>query len=226
MCGRYTNLLTWREIVELYRIVEPAAGAAPNLAPRYNAAPTDLLPMIRRVPGGRHLSLARWGLAPFWMRQLKGPPLINARAESIEEKPAFRGGFRNGRRCLVPADGFYEWAKIESGKQPYRIVMADGGPMTFAGLWETNGSLGIDSFTIITTTANGVMSRLHDRMPVLLDEEAQRVWLGEAEGEAGALLKPAPDAAIRYYPVDRRVGSVKHDDAALVEPLAPPSEAP
>lgn len=138
MCGRYTHKLTWREIVALYRITEPSADRAPNLPPRYNLAPTQEAPVVRRNPetGARSLDLLRWGLIPHWAKDEKiGYKTFNARAEGIDEKPSFRSAFAK-RRCLVPASGFYEWKREGTGKRPCAIGLKGGEPMTFAGLWE------------------------------------------------------------------------------------------
>lgn len=220
MCGRYTNRLTWRELVELYRLSFPEPAAAPNLPPRYNIAPTQDAPVVRRRPDGRReLVMLRWGLAPFWLRDLKGPPMINAKAETLEEKAAFREAFRR-RRCLAPADGFYEWATTADGrKQPYYVVMADGSPMAFAALWESNRRLNVESFTIVTTRANAVMAPLHDRMPVILRPADFDRWLAPSQ-PAADLLEPLPDDALRRYPVGPKVGSHKNDSPELIEPLA------
>jgi putative SOS response-associated peptidase YedK len=218
MCGRYTNALTWRQIVELYGITAPGPDAAPNLPPRYNIAPTQSAPVVRPLPGGgRELVSLRWGLAPFWMRELKGPPLINARAESVEDKPAFRDAF-DKRRCLVPADGIYEWVGPPKGRLPYRIIMADGSPMTFAGLWDSNGTLGLESFTILTTAGNVDMQAVHDRMPVILQPADFARWLDPAQ-PAADLLAPAPAETLRLFRVDPRVNSYKVDDAGCIDPL-------
>ena len=160
MCGRYTDALTWREIVELYRLTAPATNAAPNLQPRSNIAPTQSAPVVRPLPGGgREFAMLRWSLLPFWPREMKGPPLINAWAEKVATTPAFREAFKR-RRCLV-ADGFYEWVGPPKARLPYRIVMADGSPMTFAGIWDSNSGLNIESFAILTTAGNVDMQAVH-----------------------------------------------------------------
>jgi len=219
MCGRYTNALTWRQIVELYRITQPGPEAAPNLAPRYNLAPTQIAPVVRPLPdGGRELALLRWGLVPFWAKDAKiASQCINARAETVATKPAFREAFKR-RRCLVPADGFYEWKLAADGKkQPYRIVMQDGSPMTFAGLWEANVGLGIESFTIVTTTPNETLAPLHDRMPVILAPEDHDAWLDPSRDEA-PLLRPYL-GSMRFYPVSRYVSTARNEGPECVAPL-------
>ena len=217
MCGRFTNVLSWEQIVKLYRVTEPGPDAAPNLQPRYNIAPTQYAPVVRPIPGGRQLEMLRWGLAPVWARALKGPPLINARAETLASAPAFRDAFQQ-RRCLVPADGFYEWVKLNGERTPYRIVMADGGPMTFAGLWEMNRALDIESFAIVTTSANYTLRPLHDRMPAIRCPAEFDRWLDPA-APAAELLMPAPDDALRLFRVSPKVNSTKTDEPSCIKPL-------
>ena len=226
MCGRYTQLLTWQELVELYRLTDVVA---PNLPARYNIAPTQAVPVVRQETGGRRLAQLRWGLVPAWAKDLKiGAQMINARAETVAEKPAFRAAFRQ-RRCLVPASGFYEWQKGPAGKQPYYVTLADG-PMTFAGLWEAwrapEGET-VESFSIVTTEANAAITAIHHRMPVILKPGDFDAWLDPA-GEARqlqALLRPYPAAATRARPVSTRVNSVRNDDAACIEAEAEPAVA-
>jgi putative SOS response-associated peptidase YedK len=187
--------------------------------------------VVRRHPesGARHLDLLRWGFVPHFARDASGAArMINARAETVATTPAFRDAFAK-RRCLVPADGFYEWHGEKAPKQPYAIAMADGAPMMFAGLWSgwraPDGEV-LRSFTICTTAANARLSALHHRMPVILPRDAWPAWLGEAPAEAAALqglLRPCPDDWLAAWPVGRRVGRVAEDDAGLVErdPAAP-----
>ena len=221
----------------------------PNLKPRWNVAPTQPVPAVRREEDGRHLVTLRWGLVPFWADDPSiGARLINARAETLAEKPSFRDAFRK-RRCLVPADGFYEWKTEGKRKQGYAIRRRDRAPFAFAGLWERwngprsnspplNGPEGggpapaepLETLTIVTTTANTVLKPLHDRMPVILDETNWDLWLDPAaplpllEG----LLKPAPDALLEAYPVGPRVNNVRNDDEDCASPLddAPTNDAP
>jgi putative SOS response-associated peptidase YedK len=212
----------------------------PNLAPRVNIAPSQEVAAVRLGPGeagrgGRHFVWLRWGLVPSWAKDPGiGNRMINARAETVAEKPAFRAAFR-ARRCLLLADGFYEW-KTESGrKQPYRITLADAGPFAFAGLWErwadpqggARGGATIESCTIITTVANPRLKAIHPRMPVILDPAAVEPWLDpETPGaEARALLRPYPAEALIHYRVSPRLNSPANDDPALIEPLDPSPEA-
>ena len=206
----------------------PPHRPSPNLAPSWNAAPTDQLPVVRydRNAGERSLDLLRWGLVPYWAKDLNvGFANINAKAEGIETKPAFREAFQR-RRCLVPVNGFYEWKKTTTGKQPYAITLADRDLMALAGLWENwHSPMGewVRSFAIITTRPNGLCAALHDRMPVVLGPEAWPAWLGEEPAEPSelkALLAPYPSVGMACWPVSVRVGNVKNNDASLIEPIA------
>jgi putative SOS response-associated peptidase YedK len=227
MCGRY-NLTTPPEALKGLFGLE---GPLPNFPTRYNLAPTQPAPVVRLTPEGtRELVLLRWGLVPPWS---EGPEsaysMINARAETIAEKPAFRAAFR-ARRCLVPADGFYEWqaAKGAKGpKQPYHVRLKSGGPFAFAGLWERwerEGQPRVESFTIVVTEANRALRPIHDRMPVILDPADYGRWLDAektAAEEALALLKPAPSEVLVAEPVGTHVNNPKHDDPRCIAPLAP-----
>jgi putative SOS response-associated peptidase YedK len=175
--------------------------------------------------GQRSLDMMRWGLIPYWAKDIKvGFANINAKAEGIETRPAFREAFQR-RRCLVPVDNFYEWAKTETGKQPYAIALADRGVMALAGPWENWRSPDggwICTFAIITTTPNELCVRLHNRMPVVLKREGWPLWLGEEAADASALkalLAPFPSDGMTCWPVSARVGNVKNNDASLVEPI-------
>jgi putative SOS response-associated peptidase YedK len=207
----------------------------PELPPRYNIAPTQPVAAVRLATppsppceggaGGvpaRELALLRWGLIPAWADDLKiGYRLINARSETAATKPAFRSAFRQ-RRCLIPADGFYEWQKLGKEKQPFYIHRRDGQPLAFAGLWEHwHGAEQdrIESCTILTTTANDLLQSLHDRMPVVLSPKDYARWLDPKtpKDDLEQLLKPAPLEVLTSYPVSRWVNDVKHDDAKCVE---------
>lgn len=224
MCGRYTAAMSWSELVDLYEITE--TGIPPNVAPRYNVAPTQTVPIVRSVPNGRELAMVRWGLVPSWS---KGPDsrysMINARAETVTEKPSFRTPFRR-RRCLVPADGFYEWMKANGAKQPYRIALNDGRPFAFAGLWdswESADETAIESCTIIVTDANELVRPIHDRMPVILDPGNHVRWLdveGTPADEAAEMLRSYPSERMTAYPVSRMVNSPKNDDPKCIEAVA------
>lgn len=225
MCGRYTQVRPWAELVELYRITEPAT--ARNLAPRYNIAPTQDVPVVRpgKAGGGRELTMVRWGLVPSWAKDLAiGARLINARAETLAERPAFRDAFRR-RRCLIVADGFYEWQQRQGeAKQPHWITVADGRTFAFAGLWDRWAAPGgerMESCTIVTTDASPALAPIHARMPVILDAEAFDTWLaiGAPPDDARSLLRPY-GGALRIVPVSRRVNSVRNDDPGCIEAVA------
>lgn len=220
MCGRFTNMMSWDELVALYGLGE-VRNMAPGWKPRYNVAPTQYLPVIRLdAECRRELVMLRWGLVPSWVKDPAiGARLINARAETIAEKPSFRAAFKT-RRCLIPADGFYEWRRAGGAKQPYRITMANGSPFAFAGLWErwTAGEEALETVTIITTGANKLLAAIHDRMPVIIDPADQAAWL-EARDTAIplALLQPYPAERMSAYPVSARVNSPRNDDPSLIE---------
>jgi putative SOS response-associated peptidase YedK len=222
MCGRYSLTSPPEAVRRLFGL-----DLTPNWPARYNSAPTQLAPVVRLAEGGgkRELVMLRWGLVPFWAKDLAiGARLINARADGVAEKPAFRSAFRR-RRCLVPADGFYEWQGIAKAKQPMRIVVGDGEPFAFAGLWERwdKGPDGaVESFTIITTDAAASIAPIHARMPVMLAPEDHGAWLEQAaqlEALRG-LLRPFPADRLRAYAVSTRVNFVRNDDAACIAPLA------
>jgi putative SOS response-associated peptidase YedK len=221
MCGRFCYFSPAEAVTRLF-----GARVPNDPAPRYNIAPTQDAPVIRADADGRTLVGLRWGLVPFWAKDPKiGNRMINARGETVAAKPAFRAAFRK-RRCLVIADGFYEWQKVAGGKQPWLIAQADGEPFAMAGLWESwrpaEDAAPLETCTIITTAANDMMRPLHDRMPAILDGAAIDRWLDPAAEPAALepLLAPAPDGILRAVPVSRRVNSPANDDPALIEPVA------
>jgi len=231
MCGRYS--LT--SPVEAMRRLFGFMGAPPNLPARFNIAPTQQVPIIRigaGRSGERELASLRWGLIPFWAKDASlGAKLINARAEGLAEKPSFRAAFR-ARRCLVPADGFYEWQASEQGKRPYRIGLTGGAAealplFAFAGLWErwekAPDGVPVESCTIVTTEANALLRPIHGRMPVILAPETYGTWLDPKTPakEALALLGPYPAEAMMAYPVSTRVNNVRNDDPLCIAPAAP-----
>ncbi|HVC51876.1 MAG TPA: SOS response-associated peptidase [Stellaceae bacterium] len=228
MCGRARLSTDVSEIKLVFGV--PPDQPTPNFAPTWNLAPTDMLPIVRYNPraGARSLDLMRWGLVPFWAKDIKiGFSTINAKAEGLETRPAFREAFSR-RRCLVPVDNFYEWQKLGKERQPYAIALADRRVMALAGLWELwrspQGET-VRSFTIVTTAANALLAPLHDRMPMILAPEAWPAWLGEVAAEPAqlkALLGPYPDAGLTLWPVDKRVGNVKNNDPRLIEPITLP----
>ena len=215
MCGRYSFTLPPEAIRELFRVVTGL-----NLQPRYNIAPTQAVPVIGREPNGeRALKMFRWGLIPRWSKEVpKSAPLINARSEGIGNSKMFCEAFHK-RRCLVPADGFYEWNKDKSLKdrRPWRIVDPDRPAFAFAGIWEAwrnpEGEI-LRSFAIVTTAANDKLSPIHDRMPVMLESADEAAWLdpNNAEPKLQSLLAPYDPGKTELYRVDARVNSVKNDD--------------
>ncbi len=228
MCGRYVITSTPEAIRRLFGYAEQ-----PNFPPRYNVAPTQPIPIVRLAEGKRSFALMRWGLLPAWVKDPKSfPLLINARGESVLEKPAFRNAMRR-RRCLIPADGFYEWKADDtrSQRQPYfvRTRRNDAGeapPLAFAGLFETwmgpNGEE-LDTVAIVTTTANRTLAALHARMPVFIAPEAFDMWLDCANVEAEAamaLIKPADESLLEAHPVSTAVNRVANDSDALIAPAA------
>jgi putative SOS response-associated peptidase YedK len=229
MCGRFTNVMTWRELVTLYRITEERPAV--NFPARYNIAPTQDVPVVRLdAAGARDLVMLRWGLVPTWAPDLKiGYSTINARAETVDTKPTFREAFRK-RRCLVPASGYYEWKATESGKQPIYFTPAEGEATTwtFAGLWERWERAGqtVESFTIVVGPGNELAKPIHDRMPVILDAASHDDWLTGPPEAAKALLGSYPADRMRASEVSPRVGNVRTDDASLVQPLAGPADPP
>jgi putative SOS response-associated peptidase YedK len=221
MCGRYASFLPAEAIARIFGTTNPL----PNLAPSWNVAPTSDAAVVRRHPetGARHLDLLKWGLLPYWTKEpTRAQRPINARSETAAKSGMFHRALEQ-RRCLVPADAFYEWKVVEGGKQPYAIARQDGQPIAFAGLWESfrwPDQTVTRSFTILTTMPNAEMSELHDRMPVILEAADWPVWLGEADGNYSALMRPAPDGLLRTWPVDRRVGSPRNNGPELLEAIA------
>lgn len=215
MCGRF-RLGKGREAIKKY------FGAETDVEwePRYNVAPGQNVATVRQDASTpvRHLSLMRWGLIPFWAKEAAiGYKMINARSETIAEKPAFREALKS-RRCLIPADGFYEWKKLEKTKQPYCFSVGDEGIFAFAGIWDRwkspEGQI-IETCSILTTSANELVRDVHDRMPVILPPEAFDLWLDPGFTNRDGvleLLKPIAASAMKKHPVSTRVNSVKNDD--------------
>jgi putative SOS response-associated peptidase YedK len=226
MCGRVRLSSDVSEITLVFSI--PPERPTPNSPPSWNVAPTDTLPVVRYEPkaGQRSLDMLRWGLIPYWAKDIKvGFANINAKDEGIESKPAFRKAFER-RRCLVPVDNFYEWRKTATGKQPYALALADRGIMALAGVWENWQSPAgewLRSFAIVTTTPNELCAEIHNRMPVILKPEAWPAWLGEHPAtvpDLKALLAPYPSDGMIAWPVSARVGNVRNNDSSLIEPVA------
>ena len=218
MCGRYTmREKPSKELAELF-------GYETNLIdyePRYNIAPTQEVLAVRAAGGGRELTRLRWGLVPSWADDKKiASSLINARGDTVATKPAFRAAFK-ARRCLVLADGFYEWKKNGETKQPHHITMHDGKPFAFAGLWEKWEKDGekIESCSIITTDPNELMKPIHNRMPAILDRRNYATWLSPTSDTAllGELIRPFPAERMTAVPVGTIVNSVRNDDPRCLE---------
>ncbi len=230
MCGRYSLTSPTEAVRRMFDFPEQ-----PNLAVRVNIAPSQDVAAVRLGADGasaRHFAWLRWGLIPSWAKEPDiGNRMINARAETIAEKPAFRAAFRR-RRCLIPADGFYEWKTERGRKQPYRIALEGGAPFAFAGLWERWEGAGeagaVESCTIVTTEANARLKAIHHRMPVILAPGAYEAWLDPATpgAEAQALLRPAPSEWFTAYRVSPKINSPANDDPALIAPLDEADEAP
>jgi len=226
MCGRYAVTSAPEAIRALFGYPEQ-----PNFPPRYNVAPTQPIAIVRLIDGKRQFALVRWGLLPSWVKDPKNfSLLINARGESLTDKPAFSAAVKR-RRCLVPADGFYEWKTSRVGKQPYFVRAKSGGPIAFAGLWETwmgpNGEE-LETAAIVTTRANRTLDEIHDRMPVVVPPEAFNLWLDCANVDvetAMTLVAPAPDAVLEAYTVSSAVNRTANDNPALLEPRPPGEEA-
>ncbi len=222
MCGRYVLTTPGEVLAELFEVAPPL-----ELAARYNIAPTQPVPIVRVTEAGpREMALVGWGLVPHWAKEKEiGGRLINARAETLAEKPAFRASFKH-RRCLIPADGFYEWKAEPGGKQPYLLRLRGGGPFAFAGLWsrwrDPAAETPFDSCAIVTTTPNELAATVHDRMPAILPRERHALWLDPTVDDPvalGALLAPLPASAMEAYPVSKRVNSPAHEDPRCIEPL-------
>lgn len=220
MCGRYVITSPANAIRALFGYDE-----RPDFPPRYNVAPTQPIPIVRLDNGKRSFALVRWGLVPAWVRDPKKfSLLVNARGEFVLDKPSFRNAMRR-RRCLVPADGFYEW-RDRAPRRPYFVRAKSGGPIAFAGLWETwtgpNGEE-VDTAAIVTTRANRLIAAIHDRMPVIVPPEAFDLWLNCAKADAttaAALIVPAPEGLLECYEVSPAVNRAVNDDARLIGPAA------
>ncbi|AGA91095.1 hypothetical protein Thimo_2358 [Thioflavicoccus mobilis 8321] len=221
MCGRYSLGVSPEDLQDFFDL-----DRIPDSVPRYNIAPSTPVVAIRAIAGLRRADPLRWGLIPHWAKEARsGYSMINARAETVAIKPAFRDAFRR-RRCLIPADGFYEWQARPGSrvKQPYFISRADGAPLAMAGLWERwrdpSGDV-IESCAVIVTSANPLLRPIHDRMPVLLDPEQFEAWLDPSNGDTESLqglLRPYPAEYLKAEPVSRSVNDPRHDDAALRDP--------
>ena len=228
MCGRFALMTPTEMLVKLFDVPETAVESLPPSIPRYNIAPTQPVVAIRLDEHGeRDLTFFHWGLIPSWSKDIQmGSRMINARSETVTEKPSFRNAFKR-RRCLIPADGFYEWQKQADGKQPMFIRPSEGAerPFALAGLWEfwsdPDGGT-IQSCTILTTSPNELMAAIHNRMPVIVEPEDFDLWLNpEPDPEQGLhLLRPYPAEKMVAYPVNTLVNNPRNDVPQCVEPIA------
>ena len=221
MCGRYTLSTPVDVLAKEFGL----AGPLPDLRPSYNVAPTQEVPAVVASDGGRRLEMLRWGLIPSWADDPGiGARMINARSETVAEKPSFRRAFKESR-CLIVADGFYEWQKTNGAKQPYYFRMKSGRPFAFAGLWESwgHGEEEIQSCTIITTDANDLLGEVHHRMPVILPQDNYEPWLDPDVRDSELLLHllaPYASEEMEAYPVSRRVNSPSNNGPDCVESVA------
>lgn len=220
MCGRFTSLLTPKLLSVIYEI-----RAQIDPQPRYNIAPTqDVLVVREDFAGGRYPSYTRWGLIPHWAKDMSiGSRMINARSESVHEKPAFRQAIRT-RRCIVPASGFFEWSATPAGKVPHYITMRDGSPFSFAGIWESwkspNGG-NVETCSILTTSANSLMATIHDRMPVILHQGEFQLWLDRTVNdphELQRLYQPYPAELMQEWQVSTSVNSPRNSGSNCIDP--------
>jgi putative SOS response-associated peptidase YedK len=230
MCGRFSQQRPASELAEIFS-AEPLAD---ELGPRFNVAPTDEANVVVQRDERRAITAYRWGLIPHWADAAKvGSRMFNARAETLASAPAFRDAFAR-KRCLVPVDGFYEWRREGTRRQPFSIARDDGRPLVLAGLWDGWRDPAADrvirTFTIVTTRPNEQLASLHDRMPVILPEDAWAPWLDPHladPSELFGLFEPTDDVALRIWPVSSLVNDVRNDGAELVEPIVlEPDAAP
>ena len=226
MCGRFTRYLSWSEIHRLYRLTAPA-DVSRNTEARYNIAPTEDVLFVTAGDNGNHtLREGRWWLVPWWAKEMPKAAMFNARSETADTSGAFKDAFRS-TRCLIPADGFYEWTKNpgDGGKDPWHIFLPGPAPFSFAGLWAHNKTFGITSCTIITAAAVEPVTQIHERMPVILDPAVYDAWLDPATpvGAVKGLLGHHLDGGLQFHRVDRAVNSTKDrsDRADMIEPINP-----
>jgi len=218
MCGRFANIERFEKLAARYN-AKPFKGE--EWQGSYNVAPTQMIPVIVEEPEGLEIRLMKWGLVPFWAKDAKiGNSMINARAETIKEKPGFRDSFKN-KRCIIPANGFFEWRKLITAKEPYYFSPQEG-LFSFAGLWSawvSPESTEIETFTIITTGANKVVKPIHDRMPVIMGHNSMGAWLSQTTkvNELQELLIPCPDDQMQGYPVSKLINSPKNNEAKCIE---------
>ena len=219
MCGRFAVTLPADALAQLFQ-AQPA-NDLPRV-PNYNVCPTNAVHVVTSVDGVRRLQSMRWGFVPHWYKKpADGPLLINARSETIAEKPAFRSAARE-RRCLIVATGFYEWTKTEEGARlPWYIERTDAAPIAFAAVWQNWGQDDalMSTCAIVTTPANGHMSQIHHRMPLILETEDWPLWLGEAGKGAALLMTPGKEERLRFHRVDPKVNSNRAEGPELIDPI-------
>ncbi len=223
MCGRFTNELSWADIHALYKLSDEMFPTRSNMQPRYNIAPTQDVDFVHLDKAGNmELNRGRWWLVPFFAKELPKAAMFNARIETIDTSGAFREGFKS-RRCLIPADGYFEWTRGEDGgKDPWLLQLPSGAPFSFAGIWAHNDNLGVTSCTIITAPAVPEIAHIHTRMPVILEEHAYERWLsGEDQGsQAKALLLGAQiDSQLEFHRVGREVNNSRYEGTDTKKPL-------
>lgn len=222
MCGRAKLETDWSEIALIYRAIFGGVSGKP----RYNVAPTDLMPIIEGPADARVMRVASWGLTPWGEKAAKLPRRpINARAETVATNGLYSSAFRR-RRCLVPVDGFYEWTTEKDGKQPWLFARPDGRPFVLAGIWNRwmpEGREPVDTYCVLTTTPNGVTRKVHDRMPLVVPDEAVDRWLdpNTPPSELSGMLGPPPDDYLTIRPVSRRLNKVSEDDPGVLTPDGP-----
>ena len=221
MCGRITQDLNLKTLFETYRI--SSAAPALNLAPRYNGCPTQDFVVCRKAGGERRVAKLRWGLVPAWSKDLKmGARMINARAETVHEKPAFRTALRH-RRCVIPVNGWFEWRREDGEKQPYFIRLAGGGVISLAGLWERweKGSEPVETFTVLTTVASPPLADLHHRQPAIVEPDDLDGWLDPATPPVRLLemARTSSTGPFEHWAVGKEVNHVRNDSPELLHPI-------
>lgn len=223
MCGRFTQQMSWSELHDLYSVYTVPQSSA--LVERFNGAPTQEFAACRVAESGnREISVLRWGLVPFWAKDVSiGSRLINARAESVHSKPSFRTAFRK-RRCLVPANGWFEWSSVAGRKQPYFIKLESDRPLSIAALWESWDKDGepLETFTLITTQATSALSKIHHRQPAIVDSNDWELWL-DPSSPANSLLdlvQTPHRGPYQYHAVSTRVNNVRNDTPEILEPAS------
>ena len=221
MCGRFTQKMSWRQVHTLYRMPERTTPL--NLRPRYNGAPTQDFAVLRIENSERAVAKLRWGLVPSWAHDHKiGARMINARAETVHQKPAFRAAFKR-RRCLVPADGWFEWRAEEDGKQPWFIGAPGGAPLSFAALWERwgKGTESVETFTVLTTAAAPTLVAIHHRQPSIIEGEDFEEWLApdSSQDRLLALARRSHEGPFECWRVSRGVNNARNDTPDLMRPL-------